>query len=203
MFSRSSLSLLIAACLTVCPLSACKKKEKREQAPLSSGGQGLTAEEIEDEIQRGKEEVLRDRDEALGTLGDVDFDDDEEETEEAGGAAAGGAAATDESAAGDEAAAKRAAELKKIQDRKDTEAAVSRAIGSVMGQLRGCYDADTVGTSTISLRVHRMGYIIGSNIQGANSSTSTCIEQILSNLRVEGVKTDTITVKRSFQFKKY
>lgn len=181
-------------------LPGCKRKQAGNAgarispaAQPISGGMGQDQEEQED-----AEEVMRrlEEQENLRALGPAPGD----EPDSGAPATVASTGAADQQEA--EKAAKEA-ELKALQDRADTEKAVNSALNGVLPRLRGCFQSGggSAASSTVSLRVHRMGYIINSDVSGASARTNACIQEILGNVRVQGVKTDTITVKRQFSFK--
>ena len=180
-------------------LPGCKRKQADAGSNISPAARPETDQEDEQE-EAEVIERLNDED-SIRALGPVVFDDEKPDA----GAGAGGTRNNEEAQAGldKEAEAKRAAEEKEQKDLADTEKAVNGALNKVLPQLRKCYESGGSGasSSTVSLRVHRRGYVIGSNVDGANRAVSACIQQLLGNIKVQGVKTDTITVKRKFSFR--
>jgi hypothetical protein len=181
-------------------LPGCKRKQASSAGSrLSPAAQPIAGGMGQDEEQEEDDEELRRRledQENLRALGPAPGDEPD-----SGAPVARASTGTADQEEADKAA--KEAEIKAHQDRADTEKAVNSALNGILPKLRGCYQSGggTAAASTVSLRVHRMGYIINSNVSGASARTNACIQEILGNVRVQGVKTDTITVKRQFSFK--
>lgn len=191
------IALGLGLLLTAAP--ACKQEHASAGAALSPDEPGAAVSTPSDEderyanrrLQGAKEEVIREQDEAIQVLGEVKWEEDEPD--------AGGAKSADVEA---EEKARLAREKKEAQDLADTENAINAALQGLMPQIRACYSAEVTGETTLSIRVHRLGYVLNSKLKGSSTSTSTCVQKVLSKMRVTDVKTDTLTVERTFRFKK-
>lgn len=177
-------------------LPGCKRKQDNGGSAgglLSPAAGEVSAEDVEEVLESPEE------DEVLRALGPAKFENEEPDA----GAAPFRTRAAAQAAQDEEEEARRAAEEKARKELTDTEKAVNAALNKVLPQLRRCYERGGSGasSSTVSLRVHRQGYIINSSVDGASSAVNGCIQELLGNVRVQGVKTDTITVKRKFSFR--
>lgn len=105
-------------------------------------------------------------------------------------------------AANEEARAEYEARVKAHNDRVDTEKAVDAALQGVLPRLRDCYarHESKATSSTVSIRVNHLGYVLHSSANGANNAVNSCIREILGSVKVSGVKTGNITVQRSLNF---
>lgn len=85
-----------------------------------------------------------------------------------------------------------------------TERAASNTLNSTAPRLKSCFDRHGTGSAnaTVSIRVHRSGHVMTSNVSGVNDAVRNCVQNILNNLQVSGVQTDSITVQRTFKFTK-
>jgi hypothetical protein len=95
------------------------------------------------------------------------------------------------------------AKFKADKAQAETEKAVNATLGAALPQLKPCFDkyGAPSGDVSISVRVHRSGYVNSSSATGVNADVSTCLDGILRKLKVNGVQTDSITVTRTFKFK--
>lgn len=84
-----------------------------------------------------------------------------------------------------------------------TEKAVNATLGAALPQMKPCFDkfGAPSGSVSISVRVHRSGYVTSSSATGVNADVSNCLDGVLRKLRVSDVQTDSITVTRTFKFR--
>jgi hypothetical protein len=85
-----------------------------------------------------------------------------------------------------------------------TEKAATNTLNSTAPQLKSCFERHGTGTvnATVSIRVHRSGHVMTSSVSGVNDAVRNCVQNILNDLKVDGVQTDSVTVQRTFKFKK-
>jgi hypothetical protein len=95
------------------------------------------------------------------------------------------------------------AKFKADKAQAETEKAVNATLGAALPQMKPCFDkfGAPTGSVSISVRVHRSGYVNSSSTTGVNADVSTCLDGVLRKLKVTGVQTDSITVTRTFKFK--
>ena len=199
--------VLLACCITLLCFPGCKRKKTG-----SAGGRlspstpnyrppqpaAQTDDDDDDENLAARiadEEALR----ALGPSPVGLPPDSGPKAPVAGSPAAAGAI----EAANAAARAEHEAKVKAHNDRVNTERAVDSALGGILPQLRNCYTQHSTRASscTVSLRVNRLGYVLDSNANCASTSVNTCIQNILGNVKVNGVKTDNISDQRTFNFR--
>ena len=87
--------------------------------------------------------------------------------------------------------------------RAGTEKAVTAAISARVTQLQRCYESTATAAATVkvSIRVQRSGYVLDATVTGCNDQARSCMVNLLKQMRVSGVQTDTITVQRTFNFR--
>ncbi|MCK5799031.1 MAG: hypothetical protein KAI47_17685 [Deltaproteobacteria bacterium] len=97
-----------------------------------------------------------------------------------------------------------AEEKKKRLDREATLHSVDNALRGVTASIKRCYDQSEAkaGNATLRFRVHRSGYVMSPSVSGVSGKVKVCIEQVLSRLRVSGVKTSSLNVTRTLRFKR-
>jgi hypothetical protein len=90
------------------------------------------------------------------------------------------------------------AAAKEDEEKMATEKAVEASVNGALGRVKSCFNRHkaAAGQYTLSVRVHRSGRVLSSNVSGLSGEANRCVERALSNLRVKGVLTDTFTFKR-------
>ncbi len=98
-----------------------------------------------------------------------------------------------------------AEEKKKRLDRETTLHSVDNVLRGATALIKRCYDQGgaKAGSATLHFRVHRSGYVMSPSVSGVSENVKVCIEQVLSRLRVSGVKTSSLNVTRTLRFKRH
>ena len=98
-------------------------------------------------------------------------------------------------------AGKAAAEL--AQAKKDTEAAVDKAMAGINAKLKACFDAAKVASVTVTARfkVRQSGYVTDATVTGAPGALKGCVETAINAAKVSGASA-AVTISRTFNYKK-
>lgn len=90
---------------------------------------------------------------------------------------------------------------KEAEDKEATEKAIEASVNGALGRVKACLNQHKAapGQYTLSVRVHRSGRVLSSSVSGLGGEANRCVQGVLSGLKVNGVLTDTITVKRQLK----
>lgn len=93
------------------------------------------------------------------------------------------------------------AERAEMEARQRTEAAVDGAIKRAFALFQRCYQTHQGGSTpaVLKFRLHRSGYVVNPEVTTGKDRLDACLRGVLSEVRVTGVETESLTIERTIQ----